>query len=206
MQPKRKKWTAKEDVTDFILKFREKRKWQVALRRYILERNISHTYAPYFGLDIENYRKWIGLQFTTGLTWNNFGESWQFDHIVPVAYFDFSIEEDLVLCWNFINIRVEKLVHNKARGKRIDVLAAKPYFEALYNSTGYSMCLNMVEKINNIECSNIVCEPGLENFIIDNKEQLEKLKTLSSDEFSRLNQGMSLDDIYLEREILRKFG
>ena len=206
MEAKRKKWTPKDEITESVLKFREKRKWQLALRRYILEKNISQAYAPYFGLDIEQYRKWIELQFTDGLAWDNFGSFWQFDHIVPVAYFDFSNEEDLSLCWNFINIRVEKLELNKARGNRIDVLAVKPYFEALFNKTGYSLCLRMVEKINNIECSNIISEPKLENFIIEKKEQLEKLNTLSPEEFSRLNQGASLADIYLEREIIRKFG
>lgn len=206
MESKRKKWTAKEEITDSLIKFREKRKWQVAFRRYILEKNASYNYAAFFGLDIENYRNWIGLQFTEELNWENFGEAWQFDHIVPVSYFDFSNEADLALCWNFINIRVEKLEQNKLVGNRIDILAAKPYFEALYKKTGYSRCLEMVEKINRIESSNIAPEPKLEGFIIDQKEQLEKLRTLSAEEFNRLNQGTSLGDIYLERDILRKFG
>ena len=206
MESRRKKWTAKEDITDSLLKFREKRKWQLAFRRYILERNISQAYAPYFGLDIENYRNWIELQFIDGISWDNFGIAWQFDHIVPVAYFDFEKKEDLLLCWNFINIRVEKLELNKATGNRIDVLAVKPYFQSLLEKTGYILCLKMIEKINEIEVSNIVSEPGLEEFIIRHKEQLEKLATLSSEEFSHLNRGTALADIFLEREILRKFG
>ena len=206
MESKRKKWTAKEEITDSLLRFREKRKWQVALRRYILEKNISQNYAPYFGLDIENYRKWIELQFTEGLSWDNFGSSWQFDHIIPVAYFDFSKQEDLYLCWNFINIGIEQLDNNKTGAKKIDALAARPYFESLYIKTGYSLCEKMIEKINNIQVSNIVSRPILEDFIIQNKESLEKLATLSADEYSRLNKGMSLADIFLEKEILRKFG
>ena len=206
MESRRKKWTAKEEITDAVLKFREKRKWQVALRRYILEKNISQAYAPYFGLDIENYRRWIELQFINDLNWDNFASSWQFDHIVPVAYFDFAKEEDLRLCWNFINIRVESLANNKARGNRIDVLAVKPYFESLYAKTGYSLCLTMIEKISNIQVSGIGSEQALEDFIIRNKEELERLAILSAEEYGRLNKGMSLQDIFLEREILRKFG
>ena len=206
MEYKRKKWTAKEEITDSVLKFREKRKWQLAFRRYVLEKNPSQTYAPYFGLDIENYRKWIELQFTDGVSWGNFGTAWQFDHIVPVAYFDFEKKEDLLLCWNFINIRVEKLELNKARGNRIDVLAVKPYFQSLLEKTGYRLCQKMIEKINNIEVSNIVSEPGLEQFIVQHKERLEKLATLSPEEFSHINQGATLENIFLEREILRKFG
>ncbi|CAN5893082.1 hypothetical protein BH11BAC4_BH11BAC4_05040 [soil metagenome] len=206
MESKRKKWTPNEEITDALLKFREKRKWQLAFRRYILERNTSQFYAPYFGLDIEKYRKWIELQFNEGLNWDNFGTAWQFDHLVPVAYFDFSKEEDLFLCWNFINIRVEKLELNKSKGNRIDVLAVKPYFQALFDKTQNAICKRMIEKIGEIEVANVVSEPALEDFLINQKTQLEQLASLSVEEFARLNKGTSLKDIFLEREILRKFG
>jgi hypothetical protein len=202
----RKKWTPKAEITHGLLKFREKMKWQLALRRYVLEKNISAGYAFYFGLSIEKFRNWIEIQFTEELSWENFGSAWQFDHIVPVAYFDFSIEEDLVLCWNFSNIRVEPIDQNKNRGNRIDVMAVKPYFEVLYSKTGFSLCLKMIDKINRIEVSNIGSEPAIEEFIIKNKENLEVVSSLSKEEFNRLNAGTTIDDILLEREILRKFG
>ena len=202
----RKKWTRNAEVTDSLLKFREKRKWQLALRRYVLEPNASSAYAFYFGLGQSEFRIWIQIQFTEGLDWENFGIEWQFDHIVPVAYFDFSKEEDLLLCWNFINIRVEKIGLNKNRGHRVDVLAVKCYFEALYKKTGYSFCSKMLEKINIIEVSNIVSDPVIEDFIIQNKEHLEKVSTLTKEEFARLNIGVSLSDILLQRKILSKFG
>ena len=202
----RKKWTPKIEITEPLIKFREKRKWQLALRRYVLEKNISASYAFYFGLSIEQFRNWIEIQFTKELSWENFGSAWQFDHIVPVAYFDFSIEEDLVLCWNFSNIRVERIDLNKNRGNRIDVMAVKPYFEALYNKTGFSLCLKMIDKISKIEVSSVVSEPLIEDFIFKNKKDLETISTLSKEEFNRLNAGNSLDDILLEREIIKKFG
>lgn len=202
----RKKWTPNLKVTDELLKFREKRKWQLALRRYVLEKKPAQAYAPYFGLDVEGFRQWIALQFTDELNWDNFATAWQFDHIVPVTYFDFSKEEDLVLCWNFINIRVERLELNKARGNRIDVLAVKPYFQDMYTKTGYKFCQKMIDKLAIIEVSNIESHPGIENFILKNKEHLEMIATLSREEFARFNQGISLKDILLEREILKKFG
>ena len=202
----RKKWTPKHEITDSLLKFREKRKWQLAFRRYVLEKKASQPYSPYFGLGIEEFRKWIEIQFTSELNWDNFGTHWQFDHIIPVAYFDYSLEEDLRLCWNFINIRVERLDLNKNRGHRVDVLAVKSYFENLYNKTGYSLCLKMLDKINIIEVTNIVSEPKIEEFIIQNKEYLEMLSTLSNDEFNSLNMGMTLNEILLQRDILNKFG
>ena len=202
----RKKWTAKTEVTEDLLKFREKRKWQLALRRYIIESKAAAAYAPYFGLDVKGFRQWIELQFTEDLNWTNFASSWQFDHIVPITYFDFSSEADLYLAWNFINIRVERLEPNKSKGNGIDELAAKPYFRDLYNKTGYAVCLKMIEKIERIEASNIETHPAIENFLINNKEQLETIASLDQQEFSRLNQGVPLKDIMLEREILKKFG
>ena len=202
----RKKWTAKTEITEPLLKFREKRKWQLALRRYVLQRNISASYAFYFGLSIEQFRNWIEIQFTEELNWENFGSAWQFDHIVPVTYFDFSIEEDLVLCWNFSNIRVETIDINKNRGSRIDVMAVKPYFESLYKKTGFPLCLRMIDKISKLEVSNIVSEPVIEEFIIKNKEHLDMISSLNKEEFNRLNSGNTIQDILLEREIIKKFG
>ncbi|MBC7890245.1 MAG: hypothetical protein H7Z13_20410 [Ferruginibacter sp.] len=202
----RKKWTAKAEVSEDLLKFREKRKWQLALRRYVLERNLSPAYASYFGLGIEQFRKWIEIHFTQELNWQNFGTAWQFGHIVPVAYFDFSTDNDLVLCWNFINIRVERIDLNRNNVSRIDVIAARPYFELLYKQTGYFHCLKMIEKISRIEASHTFIIPAIEEFIIENKEQLKIISSLSKDEFNNLNMGIGLTDILLEREILKKFG
>jgi hypothetical protein len=202
----RKKWTAKQDVTDADLKFREKRKWQQALRRYVLEKNVSEGYAMYFGLNIESFREWIKIQFTEDLSWENFASAWQFDHIVPIAYFDFNNEDDLKLAWNFINIRVEKHELNKMRGNRIDVIAVKSYFEKLYSKTNFSLCTKMLEKIEQIEASNIVSEPRIEQFIVDRKDEFELIATLNASEFTKLNRGVSLSDVLLEKEILKKFG
>lgn len=206
MDVKRKKWTAKEEITDSLIKFREKRRWQVAFRRYVIEKKSSLQYAPFFGLSIETYRKWIELQFAGGLNWNNFGSAWQFEHILPVSYFDFENKEDLKLCWSFINIRVEALETNNISENRIDIIAAKPYFEALYEKTRYSVCLKMIKKINFIQDSCLVSKSIIESFIVENKEDLEKMTLLSEEEFSRLNNGVSLSDIFLEREIIQKFS
>jgi hypothetical protein len=201
-----KKPMQREGVTEALLKFRDKRRWQLALRRYVLEKKANENYALYFGLDIIGFREWIEIQFTEDLNWESFGSKWQFDHIVPVAYFDFGIEEDLKLCWNFINIRVEKIELNKVRGNRIDVIAVKTYFERLYSKTNYFLCPKMLAKIDEIEVSNIVSEPKIEDFINARKADFEIMYSLTAAEFAQMNRGIPFKDVLLEREILRKFG
>ncbi len=185
---------------------REKRRWQMALRRYVIEKNPSSAYAKYFGLDIEFFREWIAIQFKNGLSWDNFAEKWQFDHIVPVAYFDYSNEEDLLLCWNFINIRVEIIEKNKARGNRVDVMAVRTYFEDLYSKTQYPFCTRMLEKIKTIEVANIESNKELEGFIIKNQIYFEQISLLDKYDFQRLNAGVPFKTILTEKEIARKFG
>lgn len=191
---------------DMYSKVKERKRWQIALRRYVINNVPNETYAPYFGLESKMFRQWIELQFTHELNWASFGKAWQFDHIVPVVYFDFSSEDDLALCWNFINIRVEQICLNKNRGNRVDVMAVRPYFQDLYSKTNYSFCLKMLAKISEIEVLGVKGYRATEDFIIENKAHLEAISILSRDEFNRLNQGVSLKDILFERELLRKFG
>lgn len=189
------------------LRFNEKRKWQLAFRRYVVEKALSEKYAPYFGLDHQTIRHWFELQFTEGLNWENFGSAWQFDHIIPVAYFNFEIEEDLYLCWNYINIRVEAILPDKSKAERIDALVAKAYYENLYNQTQSSICKRMLEKIAGLETTSIQqINQGVKAFLTTQKNWLEQVATLNKEEFARFNEGTSIDDLIKERALLKKFG
>lgn len=202
----RKKWTPKTEISDSLLKFREKRKWQLALRRYVIEFNKSAGYAIYYGLSIDQFRHWIEIQFTEELNWGNFASAWQFEHIIPVTYFDFSKDEDLMLCWNFLNIKVVKIELGKTTNKRIDLIMVKAYFELLYSTTGYSMCLKLIEKINSIQVSKIALDPIIISFITKNKETIETQATLTKAEFNLINTGVPLKDILLEKAIIKRFS
>lgn len=199
----RKRWSAKTEITPALLKFREKRKWQIALRRYVLEKNICVFYAPYFGLDIENLRKWFEVQFEPRVGWDDFGKKWQFDHIIPVTYFDFENEAELKLCWNFANIRVEQFQRNKDRGNRLDVLAAKGYFKDLYKKTLYTPCLKLLKKIDQIELSEIVSTEKQQSFIMENRSYLDMIETYSAFEFELLNSGRDINEVKKEIAFLK---
>jgi hypothetical protein len=200
----RKKWSAKTEITPELLKFREKRKWQIALRRYVLDKNPCPFYAPYFGLDIENLRNWFEVQFSSGASWDDFGKKWQFDHIIPVTYFDFSNETELKLCWNFTNMRVEQFQRNKNRGNRSDILGAKLYFEELYQKTLYSPCINLLKKIDQIELSEMVSSEKQQNFINENRSYLNMIENYSAFEFELLNTGRDIGEVKKEIEFLKK--
>ena len=200
----RKKWEAKTEITPTLLKFREKRKWQINLRRYVIERSPCPAYAPYFGLDIENIRKWFEYQFTEDINWENFAKNWQFDHIVPVTYFDHSREEELRLCWNFTNLRVEAFQLNKDRGNRSDVLGARQYFDELYLKTGYPVTKALRDKIIRIEISEFISSEPQQRFLAEHKEYLSHIENYSIFEFGLLNHGRSPEEVKKEIVFLQR--
>ena len=131
-----------------------------------------------------NIRKWFEYQFTKNLDWSNFAKNWQFDHIIPVTYFDHSVEEELRLCWNFTNLRVEPLEFNKDRGNRLDVLGARSYFNELYLKTGYPVAKALKDKIDRIELSRIfLIRFRSKDFIVEHKDYLVQIEDYSIYEF-----------------------
>ena len=202
----RKKQASPKEVTPALLKFREKRKWQINYRRYVLEESPCPFYAPYFGLDIKNLRQWFEYQFTGDLGWDNFGKKWQFDHVIPVTYFDFANEEELKMCWNFTNIRVEKFQLNKDRGNGLDILKAKNYFKELLEKTNYAVCSKLLSKIDEIEVSDFVSTEAQQLFIRDHSEYLEMIMVYSAFEFELLNSGRSIDEVKKEIDFYKNIG
>jgi 5-methylcytosine-specific restriction endonuclease McrA len=201
----RQKRVLPENVTPALLKSREKRKWQIALRRYVVLKQPSIAYAPYFGLDIDNLRAWFEMQFTEGITWDDFATKWQFDHIIPVACFDFSFEEELSICWNFTNIRVDLFHPNKKKGTRVDLLAAKAYFETLYTKTRYLPCHDLLAKIERLELIEKLNSVKQEAFITKHRPYLDMIEHYSSFEFELLNAGHTIEEVIKEVNFLKKF-
>ena len=185
--------------------FNEKRKWQIALRRYVINKSKSNAYAPYFGIEIEGFRNWIETQFDETMTWDNFSAVWQFEHIVPIAYFDLNKDAELRLCWSFINIKPEKL-HTTVKTNKPDVQRTKVYFETLYEHTHLLICTEMVKKINSIHIQELLPNEAQLIFLKDRLEDLQVIAAFSVYEFDRLNSGDSIKTLVAEQELMNKFG
>jgi len=180
-----------------------KRKWQIALRRYVVESRPAVEYAPYFGIDNRSFRAWIELCFKPEMNWGNFGKKWQLDHIVPVFFFDSESDKDLCLCWNFINIYPSYRDINESLV--LDLAKIEVYFENIYRNTGYYIAFEMLKKIKEergeiLEISNRI------DFLNNNKEFLNQLEGLSSIEMEFINKGMDIKQAIKEAEDIRRLS
>lgn len=176
----------------------------MAFRRFVLENAPSEQYASYFGLCRTDLRNWFETQFLNGLSWENFGKAWQFEHIIPVAWFDTTSEEELKACWNYLNIRVSP---TDGLGGSSDLLFAKRHFEVLFEKTGFQGCLYYIKKLESIINEQFVSPPlELLDFVQTNQLILAAIPGFSNEEYQQYLETESAKSILTEREILKKFG
>ena len=55
------------------------------------------------GISIQKYKEYLESLFSEEMTWDNYGEVWQIDHIIPCRAFDLTDEEQLKECFNYKN-------------------------------------------------------------------------------------------------------
>lgn len=201
----RKRWTRQTEESPALAVNREKRKWQITLRRYIIQKNNCPAYAPYFGLPIEDFRLWIEQQFPEGVNWEGFGKDWQFDHIVPLSCFDILKEDDLRLCWHFTNIRMVPVTKKeKEAGAALNF--ALQYYETLEKETDLPVCRAMLEKIRSLQAVEVKAPVKQLVFLRERKNLLSELAEFNQYEFELLNEGKLPEEVKKERDFLKNLG
>ena len=83
-----------------------------ALRENKSERHWEDL-VPY---TLQELKQHIESQFTSEMTWDNYGTYWEIDHIIPQNTFNFTSEKDIEfkMCWSLPNLRpLEKSLNRK---------------------------------------------------------------------------------------------
>jgi hypothetical protein len=66
--------------------------------------------------DSNTFIKHIESQFTEEMNWDNYAEEWEYDHIKPLAAFDFSNEDEVKEAFNYKNVRPLNKKQNQLKG------------------------------------------------------------------------------------------
>lgn len=69
------------------------------------------------GCSIDNLKIYLSNQFHEGMTWDNYGSSWEIDHIKPLFLCDHANIEELKIYWNFNNLRPLFKSKNRQRSR-----------------------------------------------------------------------------------------
>lgn len=80
---------------------------------------IGCMYLNNLTFNIKEFKSYFEQLFTPEMNWDNFGEYWEIDHIIPKKYFKYSSTDDkeFKICWSLINLRPLEKSLNRQRPK-----------------------------------------------------------------------------------------
>lgn len=73
------------------------------------------------GCEWDAFCWFLEAQFLPGMTWENYGEIWEIDHITPLSWFDFSNPLDQKQAFHFSNHQPLWVTENRQKGNRYAV-------------------------------------------------------------------------------------
>lgn len=94
------------------------RKLSAVAHRCLKRNNVSdNTWQKYFPYTQQTFREHIEKQFTSDMSWSNYGEYWELDHIIPqsVLLFDDFNCINYQICWSLSNLRPLEVSNNRSR-------------------------------------------------------------------------------------------
>jgi len=74
----------------------------------------------YLGCDRAFFKQHIESLFLNGMNWNNYGNVWNLDHIIPISSFDLSDEEQKLIACNYKNVQPLFCTDNFSKSDKID--------------------------------------------------------------------------------------
>jgi hypothetical protein len=84
--------------------YRTKKKYQISIRRFYISDSPSKEISKYLSIDKGGFKNYLDAQILPDMLSENFGVIWGIDHIIPVEVFDLNNEEDLKLCYHYLNM------------------------------------------------------------------------------------------------------
>lgn len=65
---------------------------------------------------------WMKFQFGPNMSWHNYGEKWEIEHIIPFNAFDLTKKEEREICCHWTNLQPMCKIQNKKKRDKIIVL------------------------------------------------------------------------------------
>ena len=88
--------------TDIITNLRKKLESRF---NHNVSSDIKHALRHYLKCDYNDLVPYFEATFQEGMTWKNTGSEWEIDHVIPIASFDLTIEENIHSCYHWSNLQ-----------------------------------------------------------------------------------------------------
>jgi hypothetical protein len=79
-----------------------------------------HT-SDYLGKGMKDIISWIEYNMEQDMTWENYGSYWEIDHSLPISLFDVLKENEMILCFCWMNLMPMLKFENNRKSNKIDI-------------------------------------------------------------------------------------
>ena len=129
-------------------KYRQDNKYRLnnaissAIYRALKGRKLERHWEDLVNYNIQDLKEHLESQFDENMTWDNMGNYWEIDHIIPQNLFSYESEQDeqFKICWSLANLRPLEKIANRSRPKdgsdiskeyAIDILGLDLYYDIM---------------------------------------------------------------------------
>lgn len=93
------------------------------IRKALKQNKANQHWEDLVPYTLQELKEHLKRQFTSEMSWGNYGSYWEIDHIIPQNLFNLSNTHDFQICWSLMNLRpLEKSANRKRPKDGSDVL------------------------------------------------------------------------------------
>ncbi len=116
---RRRRYHARKHIPKAI-QVRLKEALQARIKQALKQRKASVRTMAILGCSIPDFMLYLESRFKPDMSWENYAQVWEMDHIIPCALFDLTNPEHVRACFHFSN--VQPLFVHQNRSKRDKIL------------------------------------------------------------------------------------
>jgi hypothetical protein len=123
---KKKSYAKIISTPELLLKTRIRNRINKAIRAYGNGLYVSKGKLRYLGCTSEQVVAHIERQMNSRMTWENYGKTWNIDHIMPCASYDLTQEDDRKKCFHYTNLRPVFCRTNFRKNDKVTITQHQP--------------------------------------------------------------------------------
>lgn len=99
--------------------FRLSGRMSAGIRKALKQNKAGYHWEDLVPYTLQELKEHLEKQFDENMTWDNIGEYWEIDHIIPKNLFNFTTytDRDFQICWSLMNLRPLNWIENRQRPK-----------------------------------------------------------------------------------------
>ena len=127
-------WRNEKRKTDINYKLKENssRRIRYELNTLLKGKKTKRT-SEYLGCSILELKTYLESKFEDNFTWENYGDVWHIDHIIPCSSWNLSDDFENKCCWNYRNLQPLKASENQSKKDTFKQEDKDKYIEVMKN-------------------------------------------------------------------------